>query len=66
MADQVLAPIDYDMAVEVHKHIEQKGVQLELKAMLKSVQETKDGLQLTLQKDGTTEEILETDFWLWL
>lgn len=62
MADQVLAPIDYDMAVEVHKHIEQKGVQLELKAMLKSVQETKDGLQLTLQKDGTTEEILETDF----
>lgn len=62
MADQVLAPIDYDMAVEVHKHIQQKGVHLELKAMLKTVQETENGLRLTLQKDGTTEEILETDF----
>ena len=56
MADQVIAPIDYDMAVEVHKHIQSKGVNLELGAMLKSIHETDAGLSLTLQKNGTTEE----------
>lgn len=62
MADQILAPLDYDMAVEVHKHIESKGVSLELGAMLKTIQETDTGLSLTLQKNGTTEEQLQTDF----
>ncbi len=62
MADQVIAPIDYDMAVEVHKHIQRKGVTLELGAMLKSIQETDEGLSLTLQKNGTTEEQISADF----
>lgn len=62
MADQVIAPIDYDMAVEVHKHIQSKGVNLELEAMLKSIHETDAGLSLTLQKNGTTEEQISADF----
>ncbi len=36
MADQVMAPIDYEMATQVHNHMRQKGVQLYLKDGVKS------------------------------
>ena len=47
MADRY-APIDYDMAVEVHKHIQSKGVWNPSHAQ--SIHETDAGLSLTLQK----------------
>ncbi|MCL1859195.1 MAG: DsrE/DsrF/DrsH-like family protein [Oscillospiraceae bacterium] len=43
MADQVIAPIDYDMACDVHRHIEQKGVKLILKDAVKSISDINNG-----------------------
>lgn len=37
MADQVIGTIDYDMACDVHRHIESKGVTLRLGKSVKSV-----------------------------
>jgi len=51
MADQVIAPIDYDMACDVHNYIRQKGINLILKNGVKNIEETKNGLLVTLN-DG--------------
>ena len=48
LADQVIAPIDYDMAAEVHSYIRQKGVNLILKNGVKEIRETANGLTVTL------------------
>ncbi len=47
MADQVIAPIDYDMACDVHRHMESKGVILELSNGVKSIQD--DGNKLAVE-----------------
>lgn len=44
MQDQVIAPLDYDMACDVHRHIESKGVRLELGAAVSAIEDTGDGL----------------------
>ncbi|NLK46301.1 MAG: FAD-dependent oxidoreductase [Treponema sp.] len=62
MADQIIPPLDYDMAVEVHKYIQSKGITLELSSRLTSIQETETSLSLTIQKNGTTEEHISADF----
>ena len=43
MADQVIAPIDYDMASDVHRHIESKGVTLLLGNALRSIEDNEIG-----------------------
>lgn len=48
MSDQVLAPIDPDMAAEVHQHIRSKGVRLELKNGVKSIIEEGSSLKIQL------------------
>lgn len=48
MADQVIAPLDYDMACDVHRHIAQKGVKLILSEAVKAVNEDETGLDVTL------------------
>ena len=48
MLDQVIAPLDYDMACELHRHIEQNGVKLLLSEAVKSVAEDDEGLIVTL------------------
>ena len=50
MADQVIGPIDYDMACDVHNHIRQKGVNLILKNGVKNIRETEKGLVVTLSE----------------
>ena len=50
MLDQVIAPLDFDMAADVHRHILLKGVNLMLKTTVKAVREDKDGLTVTLDK----------------
>ena len=50
LADQVIAPIDYDMACEVHSHIREKGINLILKNGVKNIQETESGLLVTLSE----------------
>jgi len=47
-ADHVIAPIDYDMACEVHNHIRSKGVNLILKDGVKEIQEYGEQLKVIL------------------
>lgn len=50
MADQVIAPIDPDMAADVHRHIESKGVRLELGNGVKGMRD--DGCRLHIELDN--------------
>lgn len=54
MADQVIAPIDPDMAADVHRHIESKGVRLELGNGVKGMRD--DGCKLQIQLDRGSVE----------
>ena len=51
LADQIIAPLDRDMAFEVQRHIRQKGVKLMLENAVTGIAETTNGLQITLS-DG--------------
>lgn len=57
MGNQVIAPLDYDMACEVHKHIESKGIKLLLNHAVSAITEEADGLLIKLS-DGE----VHTDF----
>ncbi|MFH1512094.1 MAG: DsrE/DsrF/DrsH-like family protein [Bacillota bacterium] len=48
MLDQVIAPLDFDMAADVHRHILSKGVTLMLKTTVKGVEEQENGLKVVL------------------
>ncbi len=48
MADQVIAPIDYDMACDVHRHIESKGVNLLLGNGVTKISDKGESLKITL------------------
>ena len=54
--DHVIAPLDFDMAAEVHNHIRQKGVKLMLKTGVTGIYEEAEGLRVTLG-----EEEVQTD-----
>lgn len=54
MADQVIAPIDPDMAADVHRHIESKGVRLELGNGVKGMRD--DGCKLLVELDRGSVE----------
>jgi CoA-disulfide reductase len=47
-ADHVIAPLDYDMACDVHNHIRQKGVNLILNDGVKAIVNGSTGLKVTL------------------
>ncbi len=48
MLDQVIAPIDYDMAQDVHRHMEQKGVRLMLGKSVARIREVGESLVVTV------------------
>lgn len=48
LSDQVMPPIDPDMAAEVHRHILSQGVDLRLEDGVKAIKETEKGLLVTL------------------
>lgn len=50
-ADHVIAPLDYDMAADVHNHIKSKGVTLLLKEGVKEIQEAGKQLKVSLGND---------------
>ncbi len=58
LEEQVLPPLDYDMACEVQAYLRSKGLDLQLQREVTGFQETGDKLQVLL-KDGTS---LTTDF----
>jgi NADPH-dependent 2,4-dienoyl-CoA reductase/sulfur reductase-like enzyme/rhodanese-related sulfurtransferase len=56
LMDHVIGPIDFDMACEVHRHIESKGVRLILKDGVKSIKLQGDVLDVVLGN-----EVIHTD-----
>ncbi len=58
MQNQVIAPLDYDMAVEVHAYMEKKGVTLMLNNGLQSIAEEEDKLLVTLDKGPLKTDML--------
>ena len=56
LMDHVIGPIDFDMACDVHRHIESKGVRLILKDGVKSIRLDGDILDVTLGS-----EVIHTD-----
>ena len=57
-ADQVIAPLDYDMACEVHRHIEQKGVKLLLGNAVRGITDNDSGLEITLSEGSVRADML--------
>ncbi|WMJ88772.1 CoA-disulfide reductase [Anaerocolumna sp. MB42-C2] len=55
-ADHVIAPLDFDMAADVHNHIRSKGVNLILKDGVKEIQNQENKLKVFL---GTKEIITD-------
>lgn len=49
MADQVLPPIDYEMAAMVHNHLRMKGIHLYLGDGVAGIKEENDGTKVILQ-----------------
>lgn len=56
--NQVISPIDYDMACDVHSHIRSKGVKLLLGRVLKSIKEDEKGLLVTLDEGQVETDII--------
>lgn len=57
MSDQVMAPVDYEMAQTIHQHVKSKDVDLHLKDGVKSFkyEENNDTTTITLQSGKTIE-----------
>jgi NADPH-dependent 2,4-dienoyl-CoA reductase/sulfur reductase-like enzyme/rhodanese-related sulfurtransferase len=54
MLDQVMAPIDYEMAAIVHAHLKEKGVTLMLGDGVKSFSKSGNGIKVTTGKGAET------------
>lgn len=57
MLDQVMAPVDFDMAQILHEHMRELGIDLHLSSKVESFEKTKQGLQATLEGG----KVLEAD-----
>ena len=50
MADHLIAPLDADMAADVHQYVRSQGVELLLGTAVQDMQRTEQGLKLTLSQ----------------
>ena len=58
LSEQVVAPIDYDMACDVHSYMRQKGINLILRNAVQGIQETENGLHITLEDGELSADML--------
>lgn len=58
MQNQVIAPLDYDMACDIHRHMESKGVTLYLETALQSVREEGGRLHVGLDRGSLYVDML--------
>jgi NADPH-dependent 2,4-dienoyl-CoA reductase/sulfur reductase-like enzyme/rhodanese-related sulfurtransferase len=58
LSDHLIAPLDDDMAAEVHNYIEEMGVRLVLKNGVSSIEHTEEGLVVQLQKGSLKADML--------
>jgi NADPH-dependent 2,4-dienoyl-CoA reductase/sulfur reductase-like enzyme/peroxiredoxin family protein/TusA-related sulfurtransferase/rhodanese-related sulfurtransferase len=54
-ADQVVAPLDYEMANILHRHLTEKGIRLLLKTGIEGIFRTEHGLQASLSGGRTID-----------
>jgi len=55
MLDQVMAPLDYEMAAIVHAHLKEKGVRCELEHQVQSLSKKDDGIMVSTDKGKDIE-----------
>ncbi|MBW2492080.1 MAG: FAD-dependent oxidoreductase [Deltaproteobacteria bacterium] len=55
MLDQVMPPLDYEMAALIHEHLEAKNVELELENAVKSFSKANDRILVSTQKGHDIE-----------
>ena len=58
LADHLIAPLDFDMAADVHKYISDKGVKLILNNGVKSISDNGISLTVSLQKGEISTDML--------
>jgi NADPH-dependent 2,4-dienoyl-CoA reductase/sulfur reductase-like enzyme/peroxiredoxin family protein/rhodanese-related sulfurtransferase/TusA-related sulfurtransferase len=58
MADQVIAPLDYDMACDVHRHLQSNGVSLMLDSAVTSIEERANGLLIQTDNSELFADLL--------
>jgi NADPH-dependent 2,4-dienoyl-CoA reductase/sulfur reductase-like enzyme/peroxiredoxin family protein/rhodanese-related sulfurtransferase/TusA-related sulfurtransferase len=58
MLDQVIAPIDYEMAQDVHRHMVEKGVRLMLGKSVGRIREAGEGLMVTVGDSDVQADML--------
>lgn len=58
LADHIIAPIDFDVACEAHKHFEEKGVRLLLNTGVKNIEQEYDKLKVTANEQSFLTDIV--------
>lgn len=58
LSEQVMAPVDPEMATPLHQELRKQGVDLKIKQAVEVIEETAQGLKLTL----SSGDVIEADF----
>ena len=58
MDDHAIAPLDYDMATDVHKYARSKGVTLLLNSQVSSIEKEASGLRVVLGSGAVTADLV--------
>lgn len=58
LADHLIAPLDFDMAADVHRYIKDNGIRLELSNGVEAIEETDSGLSVFLQNGRIETDML--------
>ena len=58
LADQVITPLDMDMACEIHSYLQKKGIALYLGSGLKKITENKSGLTVELSSGAVETDMV--------
>lgn len=58
MSEQVIGPLDFDMASDVHRHLESKGVRLMLGNAVRSIKDNGSGLLIALNSGEIDADML--------
>lgn len=58
MQNQIIAPLDFDMACDVQGYIENKGIKLMLESTLRKITKTENGLKATINEVELNADIL--------
>ena len=58
LADHLIAPLDFDMAADVHRYLKDNGIRLALGNGVKKIKETENGLTVELRHGAVSTDML--------